>query len=58
MQEIVINAELQYVLIALPAGTTQDQLMQIQPDFVKLKGCVSKDQVVGVIVTCAGQALQ
>ena len=55
IQEILISPTLNYVLVVLPRGTSQEQLQSIQPDFVQLKAAASYDQVSGMIVTCAGQ---
>ena len=46
---------LKYVLVVLASNTTQQQLKDIQPDFVKLKSAFNNEQGTGVIVTCAGQ---
>lgn len=55
LQEITINPTLKYVLVAMPAETSQQQLQQLQPDFIQLKSVFSQEQVSGVILTCAGQ---
>ena len=45
------------MLVVLPQGTSQEQLQSIKPDFMQLKAAATSEQIVGVIVTCAGQIL-
>lgn len=55
VQEILIHPGLKYVLVVLPQGTSQEQLQSLQPDLVQLKAVATGEQIVGVIITCAGQ---
>lgn len=58
IQEVVYAASLKYVLVACTPGATQQQLQELQPDFVLLKQVDSGSNIAGVIVTCAGESLQ
>lgn len=56
IHEVLITPNINYVLVVLAQGTSQEQLQSIQPDYAKLKAAASYDQVTGMIVTCAGRA--
>ena len=56
IQKVLITPNINYVLVVLAQGTSQEQLQSIQPDYAKLKAVASYEQVTGMIVTCAGQS--
>lgn len=55
IQELLISP-INYVLVVLAQGTTQEQLQSIQPNYVQLQAVAGYEQVTGMIVTCAGQS--
>lgn len=57
IHEVMITPNINYVLVVLAQGTSQEQLQSIEPDYAKLKAAASYEQVTGMIVTCAGQSM-
>ena len=57
VQQVLFPEKLDYPLVVLVLGTTQQQLEDMQVDSRRLEALVDKKHVTGVCITCSGAAL-